>query len=77
MSELLVVVPEGWTDLTQKWAEGGADMGYVSMLINDKNWTDVSTELRGADITGAEGTTLTGATFMSMDDGIHFWARFE
>lgn len=77
MSSLLVVVPAGWTDYTEQWNASSGDMLHISMLINDKNWPDVAYELQGADITGPEGTTLTGASFMSLDDGVHLWARFE
>ena len=77
MSEFLMVVPEGWTDFTAKWNESSADFAHISALINDKNWADVQTELQGADITGPEGTTLTGATLLSLTDGVHLWVRFE
>ena len=77
MSELLVVVPDGWTDFTEGWNNSSGDMQHISMLILDKNWVDVATELQGADITGPAGTSLTGATFMTLGDGTHLWARFE
>lgn len=77
MSDLLVVVPEGWTDVTEGWNNSSADMTHISMLISDKNWVDVQTELQGADINGPDGTTLTGASFLTLDDGVHLWVRFE
>lgn len=77
MSDLLVVVPEGWTDVTAGWAASSGDFTHVSMLINDKNWVDVQTVLQASDINAPEGTVLTGATFMSMEDGAHLWVRFE
>lgn len=77
MSDLLVVVPPGWTDATEGWKNSSGDMTHIAMLINDRNWVDVQQELQGADITGPVGTFLTGATFMALEDGVHLWVRFE
>ncbi len=77
MSDLLVIVPEGWADVTDKWNESGADIAHITMLINDRNWVDVQSELQGADINAPEGKVLTGASFLTLDDGIHLWVRFE
>ena len=46
MSGILVVVPQGWTDETEKWNNSSGDMLHISMLINDKNWADVRLNCR-------------------------------
>lgn len=78
MSDFLMVVPEGWTDVTVKLGESGADLALLAEIVGNKNWTDLQTELQGADINCPEGTTsITGASILTLDDGVHLWVKFE
>lgn len=76
MSDLLVVVPTGWTDVTEGWNASSASLSEIMPLVQDSNWADVTTVLQGADINIPEGMTLTGASFMTLDDGVHLWIRY-
>lgn len=77
MSDLLVVVPPGWTDETEKWNAANSEIQLITQLINDKNWVDVTTELQAADIVPPSGSVVSGASFMTLDDGVHLWVRYE
>jgi hypothetical protein len=77
MSDLLVVVPEGWTDVTEGWQASSGNMTEIAPMFTDGNWVDAQYALQGCDINPPPGKALTGATFVLLGDGVHLWVRWE
>lgn len=75
MSDFLVVVPEGWVEVTADWIGANYSVEEVQYMISTESWTDLEPILQHRGEL-PEGKHVIGATLVLMSDGYHLWVNF-